>query len=54
MKKATQYDYFNSATYRHVATGTAFFTDYCRTMIQTILTGKWEGGNRNIPGGQFY
>ena len=49
-----KYDYFNSSTYRHVATGTAFFTDYSRPMVEEILNGKWKAGNHNIQGGMLY
>ena len=49
-----KYDYFNSSTYRHVATGTAFFIDYSRPMVEEILNGKWKAGNHNIQGGMLY
>lgn len=43
-------DYYSDYTYRHVATGTAFYTTYCGAMIQDILNGKWKAGNHNVKG----
>ena len=50
----SKYDYYNSNTYLHVATGTAFFTDYCRIMVEEIIKDKWKAGNYNIQGGLLY
>lgn len=49
-----RYDYANRSTYRHVGTGTAFYTNYCGAMIADILKGNWKEGRNTLEGGTHY
>ena len=47
-------DYENASTYLHVATGTAFFIDYCAQYVDDLLNGNWQGGRKDEYGGKYY
>ena len=44
---------YQSSTTLHVATGTAFFLDYCGNLVDEILKGKWAPREETV-GGHFW